>query len=74
MNTRSEEITDVISDEGFDRLKVGNVLTFDYEGSRSDYKITRMNKTNRRIWARQIKTYDPSEVGIVDKKGRKHAK
>lgn len=55
-----DNISDVLTEEGEQRLEVGQVLMFDYEGSRIDMKI--MRKTKNGVWAKQIKTYDPDDI------------
>jgi hypothetical protein len=65
MRVRPEEITDVLTPEGVARLQVGQVLMFDYEGSRNDMKITKIK--NGRVWAKRIKTYHPDEVLVNGK-------
>lgn len=60
---RVEEITDVLTPEGIARLKVGQVLMFDYEGSRNELKISRIK--HGRVWARPIQTVLPNQV-LVD--------
>lgn len=52
-----EEITDLFNDETIrnkDVLAVGKVAIFDYEGSKTCIKITRIDRKNARIWGKHI--------------------
>lgn len=46
-------------------LPVGKVLIFDFEGSKTYLKIVR--KRNGKVWAKEIDTYSPEEVIIVNR-------
>lgn len=65
----SEDITDVLTKQGRDNLKVGQILMFDFEGSALHLKITR--KAKGRVWAKRVDLYTPEEadakVTIVNK-------
>lgn len=53
-----EEITDLISPKAIQELKVGKVLVFDYEGSRTYIKITRKDTKAMRMWGQRIEMAD----------------
>lgn len=68
---KSEEISDVLTKEGIAKLKVGQILMFSYEGSRNEYKITKLNKKSGKCWVIPVKTYHPDQVEIEDAFGDK---
>lgn len=61
-----ERIDDILTPEGIARLEVGQVLMFDFEGSRNDLKIRMISKAGH-VWAQKIDTYDPSQVNVGPK-------
>lgn len=65
----SEEISDILTDKAFKDLKVGQILMFNYEGSRNDYKITKINRKSKKCWAKKVTTYSTDQVNIDDKNG-----
>ena len=62
----TEEISDIFTPEGAKKVKVGQVLVFDYEGSKTHLKITK--KALGRIWAKHINLLRMDEVSIMDRK------
>lgn len=70
------DITDILTEKGVEVLKagqldlfpfkMGQMLMFDYEGSRTNLKITRLDVRRGRLWAREVKLYDAKDVEIVD--------
>lgn len=41
-----------------DKIKVGMVLTFDFEGSKTSFKVMKMSKgAKRTVWAKEIKLF-----------------
>ena len=58
--TKWEEISDVLTKPGAKKLKVGEVLMFDYEGSPVHLKI--MRKHNGKVWAKRTHLYTPEEL------------
>jgi hypothetical protein len=62
------DISDILTPEGAKRLKVGQVMMFDFEGSRNDLKI--MRKHNKKVWAKQIVTHHPDEVIVTQKNAK----
>lgn len=65
---KSQEISDVLTPEGIDKLKAGQILIFNYEGTRNELKITKINKKSHRAWAIPIKTYTQDQVGVFGPK------
>lgn len=55
------EISDELTPEGKQRIKVGEVLLF----SKVHLKI--MRKRDGKVWAKRVFLYRPEEVSIVDK-------
>lgn len=70
--TKTQEITDILTDEGIEKIKVGNILRFkviDTEGKKEkmvELKITK--KAKRRVWARETVTFDVDDIAITGKK------
>lgn len=65
----SEEISDILTDKAFKDLKVGQILMFNYEGSRNDYKITKINRKSKKCWAKKVTTYSTDQVNIDSRDG-----
>jgi hypothetical protein len=61
-----ENLTDMLTLRGLEELQVGQILIFDYEGSKIYMKI--MRKRHGKLWAKEITTYNPDQIDIVDKK------
>lgn len=60
-----EEITDMMTPEAYTAkkdgkyaFKVGTLLRFDYEGSKTELKVTKIDRKNQRMWAKEIVTND----------------
>lgn len=64
-----DEIGEILTKEGLNKLRIGQVLMFNYEGCRNEYKITRINRKAHKCWVKRIRTYHPDEVTITDKLG-----
>lgn len=58
-----EDITDMLTPQGVEGLKVGQVLVFDYEGSQTHLRITR--KVRNRVWAKEVRFYTDKEVAAM---------
>lgn len=58
-------ITDTLTPAGLKKLQVGQVLVFNYEGSRNEYKIMRIRNGN--CWVKPVTLHLPENVNIVDK-------
>ncbi len=61
------EIGDQFTKEGLSKLKPKQVLVFDMEGSRTEFKIERISLKNHKLFVTETKLYKESEVNIVDK-------
>jgi hypothetical protein len=64
-----EEISDILTDKAFKELKIGQILMFNYEGSRNEYKITKINRKAKRCWVKKVTTYSPDKIDIKDDQG-----
>jgi hypothetical protein len=51
---RKHEIGESFTKEGLAKLKVGQVLTFDYEGSKTHLKITKINRKSHKLYVTEI--------------------
>jgi hypothetical protein len=60
------ELTNDLTKEGIKRLKVGQVLMFDYEGSPNYLKI--MRKERGKIWAKRL---DPEKFLLPEEADEK---
>ena len=58
------EHIDVITKEGSKILKKGQILMFDQDGYRNDYKITSI--INGKVFAKKVRTYSPDEVDVAE--------
>lgn len=56
------EIGDQLTEEGIQRLKVGQVLIFDYEGSPLHLKITKLNRKSHKCWVKDVTLYKESDI------------
>lgn len=56
------DLTPELTEEGQEKLQVGQVLFFNFEGSETQLKITR--KRNGKVWAKQVYMYRPEEVTV----------
>lgn len=74
MNTRSQDISDIVTMEGIKKLKKGQILRFDYEGSVNELKITYINKKEGKVLAKETQTYTENEVSVVDKRSARNKK
>ena len=59
-----EDITDILTEDGAEKIKVGQVLIFDYEGSPLHLKVVR--KRNGKVWAKRIHLYTRDEMEAID--------
>lgn len=60
MKRKWERIDDVLTDEGIARIKTGQVLIFQYEGSPIHLKI--MRKSGGKVWAKRTHLYTEEEM------------
>jgi len=66
----SEDISDIFTKEGIQKLTKGQLLRFDFEGSVNEFIITKINKKSGKVFARKTKTYTDDElknITTVDK-------
>lgn len=64
-----EEITNCLTEKAISELKKGQILMFREEsGKRNDLKVTRIDRKNKRIWAKLIKTFSEDEISVTGKK------
>lgn len=61
--TKWENITDILTEDGAEKIKVGQVLIFDYEGSAIHLKVVR--KRNGKVWAKKTHLYTQEEYDAV---------
>lgn len=66
--SRSQDISDIFTKEGIQKLKKGQILRFNYEGSINELRITYINKKTGTVRAIETKTYHQSEIRVKDKK------
>lgn len=64
-----EDLSDVFTKEGVQKLKKGQLLRFDYEGSINEFVITSLNKKSGKVLAKQVFTRHPDDVTIDDAYG-----
>lgn len=62
-NLRSEDISDIFTPEGIQKLKRGQLLRFE----KAEFKITHVSKIAGIVRAKRIKTHDPNDVDVVDR-------
>lgn len=62
-----EEISDALPDGIIKDLKAGQVLRFNYEGSRIEKKVMKLNKKSGKCWVKDVSMFRPEDVEIVDK-------
>lgn len=69
----SIEIGSEFTKEGLTKLKVGQLLRFNLEGSFTEFIITKLNRKSGKVWVKDVTTYLPNEVQTVDVLGNKTA-
>jgi hypothetical protein len=66
----SEEITDIFNGpDVIDGLKVKQILKFKKDDGFHEWKITRVDRKNHRVWAIPVKTYEVDELAVTNSKG-----
>lgn len=68
-----EDLSDLFTKEGVKKLKKGQLLRFNYEGSTTEFIIKRLNKKSGVVMGELVTTYHPDEVQTEDKFGDKAA-
>ncbi len=61
---RWENITDILTEDGAEKIKVGQVLIFNFEGSPLHLKV--MRKRNGKVWAKKTHLYTRDEMAAID--------
>ncbi|MBM4644774.1 hypothetical protein GS464_29585 [Rhodococcus hoagii] len=59
-----ENIANLLTPEGFESIRVDEVLTFNRDGSEHHYKV--MKKTKKRLYIAPVKLYDPGDITAVN--------
>jgi hypothetical protein len=70
---KSENLSEAFTQEGINKLKQGQLLRFNYEGSINEYIITKLNRKSGKVYGKPIRTYHPDEVQTEDVFGDKEA-
>ena len=68
---KSEDLSDIFTKEGIKKLTKGQLLRFNFEGSMSEFIITRLNKKSGIVMAKEVHTKHPDQVSIEDAFGDK---
>lgn len=58
-----EDITDILTEDGAEKIRVGQVLIFDYEGSPVHLKVVR--KRLGKVWAEKTHLYTQEEYDAI---------
>ena len=66
---RIEDLSDVFTKAGIQKLKKGQLLRFDYEGSLNEFIITKLNKKSGLVLAKPVRTFRSDQVTIDDQYG-----
>jgi glucan phosphorylase len=61
--TKWEDISDVLTKKGAAKVKVSQVLMFEFEGSPIHLKI--MRKDGGKVWAKRMHLYKREELGKI---------
>jgi hypothetical protein len=64
MAYKLEDLSDVFTKEGVKKLKKGQLLRFNYEGTITEFIITHLNKKSGKVIGREVHTKLPSEVTV----------
>lgn len=68
-NNGREEITDLFADNAYDKIdpktgkhvfRTGKILRFEFEGTLTTIKVTKINRIARRMWGEHIELTDPA--------------
>lgn len=66
---KTEDLSEVFTPISIKRLHLGQLLRFDFEGSITEFIITRLNKKTGIVIGREVHTHDPNDVTIDDAYG-----
>lgn len=59
------DLSEDLTEQAMVDFQVGQILGFDYEGSKTWFRV--MRKRNGKLWVKEITTYHPDQVEVVDK-------
>ncbi len=59
-----EDLSDIFTKEGIQKLHKGQLLRFEYEGSPIEFIITRLNKKSGVVMGKPVTTHDPNDVSV----------
>lgn len=62
MKDKSIDMSEAFTPGGINKLKQGQVLIFNFEGSKNEYKITKINKKSSKVWARPTTLYTEEQM------------
>lgn len=62
------EIGDAFTPEGLAKVKAGQILKFNYEGSIVNYKVMRKNRKSGKCFVKPVDLYTEDQVSVVDRK------
>lgn len=62
--TKQEDLSDIFTKEGVQKLHKGQLLRFNYEGSITEFIITSLNKKSGKVLGKEVFTKLPSEVTV----------
>lgn len=60
--TKSIEIGNEFTPEGLAKLKKGQVLVYNMEGSRTELKITSINRKSHKLYVQETKLYTEDDI------------
>lgn len=60
-----QEIGSEFTTEGLQKLKKGQLLRFDFEGSMIEFIVTSKNIKQHKLWVKDVTTYHPDQVKIT---------
>lgn len=66
------DMSETFTPEGLAKLKRGQVLVFNYEGTRVEYKIVRLNKKSHKLLAKRVDLLTIDQFNeVLAKRGKK---
>lgn len=60
-----EDLSDIFTKEGAQKLKKGQLLRFNFEGSITEFVITRLNKKSGKVMGKEVHTKHPDDVTVT---------
>lgn len=64
-----EEISDIFTAEGLQKVKVGQIFIFDYEGSKINLKVKRIR--DGKVYAERVRLYEQHEMKEMEAEHRR---